>query len=117
MTAGKAAPLTTAFVGVFAVGVAVGPSLRDRLSSEHTPMAAPSVETAEAIASPLAASTARTTAPRAKATTAPRKLAPSGAVTLNSASNLVVPVSEPRLQARLKPVLNRGARMDVAAEG
>ena len=28
-----------------------------------------------------------------------------------------MPASEPRLQARLKPVLNRGARMDVAAEG
>jgi hypothetical protein len=27
------------------------------------------------------------------------------------------PASEPRLHARLKPVLNRGARMDVAAEG
>jgi hypothetical protein len=28
-----------------------------------------------------------------------------------------VPVSEPRLQAKLKPVLNRGANMDVAGEG
>ena len=29
----------------------------------------------------------------------------------------MVPASEPRLHARLKPVLNRGARMEVAAEG
>jgi hypothetical protein len=29
----------------------------------------------------------------------------------------MLPASEPRLHARLKPVLNRGARMDVAAEG
>ena len=28
-----------------------------------------------------------------------------------------MPVSEPRLHAELKPVLNRGANMDVAAEG
>jgi hypothetical protein len=34
-----------------------------------------------------------------------------------TAASSSVPVSEPRLHARLKPVLNRGARMEVAAEG
>jgi hypothetical protein len=29
----------------------------------------------------------------------------------------MIPVSEPRLHDRLKPVLNRGTRMEIAAEG
>ena len=117
MTAGKAAALTTAFVGVFAVGVAVGPSVRDTLSSRHLRTAAPSVENAEPIAPAPAASPARANPPRARATTAPRKSSPPSAVTSNTAPSSMLPASEPRLHARLKPVLNRGARMDVAAEG
>src|SRR5262249_51187138 len=117
MTAGKAATLTAAFAGVFAVGVAVGPSVKDRLSFGHSPMAAPSVDTAEPIAPPPAASPARANPPRARATTVPRKPSPPSAVTSNTAPGSALPASEPRLQARLKPVLNRGARMDIAADG
>jgi hypothetical protein len=113
MTVGKAAALTAGFLGAFAVGVAVGPSVRDRLSVENTRVAVPSAEaTATNASSPTASSTAPAKTPRARATAAARKTAPSSAVKTSS-----VPVSEPRLHARLKPVLNRGARMDVAAEG
>jgi hypothetical protein len=38
-------------------------------------------------------------------------------VTPRTAASSVLPASEPRLHARLKPVLNPGARMEVAAEG
>ena len=116
MTVGKAAALTAGFLGAFAVGIAVGPSVRDRLSVDHTRAAAPSAEaTAANAAPPAAASTAPARAPRARATAPATKAAPPSS-TANAASSSV-PVSEPRLHARLKPVLNRGARMDVAAEG
>jgi hypothetical protein len=117
MTAGKAAALTAGFLGAFAVGVAVGPSVRDRLSIENTRVAPSADTTAATNASPPAASsTAPAKTPRARATAVPRKTAPSSAVEANAASSSV-PLSEPRLHSRLKPVLNRGARMDVAAEG
>src|SRR5262245_8117393 len=117
MTAGKAAILTAAFVGVFAVGVAVGPSVRDTLSSGDMRVAVPTVEPAEATAAAPAASPAVANPPRTRATNAPRKPARPGAITSNTAPGSVLQASEPRLHARLKPVLNRGARMDVAAEG
>ena len=113
MTAGKAAALTAGLVGAFALGVAIGPSVRDGLSIDRTRLAAPPAETAATSAPPsTAASTAPARTPRAAATAAARKPAPSSAMKTSS-----VPVSEPRLHARLKPVLNRGARMDVAADG
>ena len=115
MTLGKTAALTAGFLGAFAVGVAVGPSVRDRLSVENTRVTVPSAETsATKVSPPTASSTAPAKTPRARATAAAPKTAPSSAVKDPSSS---VPVSEPRLHARLKPVLNRGARMDVAAEG
>ena len=113
MTVGKAAALTAGFLGAFAAGIAVGPSVRDRMSAEGTRVAAPSVETTATNTSPpAAASPAPARTARARATAAARKPAPSIAVKTSS-----VPASEPRLHAELKPVLNRGANMDVAAEG
>jgi hypothetical protein len=114
MTVGKAAALTAAFVGVFALGVAVGPSVRDRVWDGHTPAAVPPAETIPTNA-PASATPAKT--PRARATTASPKPAAPSSVTSRTAPSPVVPASEPRLLARLKPVLNRGARMEVAAEG
>jgi hypothetical protein len=117
MTVGKAAALTAAFVGVFALGVAVGPSARDRLWDGNTRAAVPPGETIATTAPAPAASATPAKTQRARATTASRKPAAPSSVTSRTAPSSVVPVTEPRLQARLKPVLNRGARMDVAAEG
>ncbi len=116
MTVGKAAALTAGFLGAFAVGIAVGPSVRDSMSVDNSRAAAPSAEAAATNATPPAASTAPARAPRARATAAAPKAETSSAVKANAASSSV-PVSEPRLHAKLKPVLNRGARMEVAAEG
>ena len=116
MTAGKAAALTAGFVGAFAIGVAVGPSVRDRLPVEKTRVAVPPAETTVTTAPAPTASKPPARTARARATASAPKTAPSSAVKANAASSSV-PVSEPRLHARLKPVLNRGARMDVAAEG
>jgi hypothetical protein len=116
MTVGKATALAAAFVGVFALGVAVGPSLWD-LFSDQPPRAAvepaqPAATTTPAAERAPARAPARTT-PRAR-TTAPARSTASPAST---AASSAVPASEPRLHARLKPVLNPGARMTVAADG
>ena len=114
MTAGKAAALTAGFLGAFAVGVAVGPSVHERLSGENTSVAIPAA--GNTATNPSAETVSTAPAPRARATAPVRKMEPPSAAKANAASSSV-PVSEPRLHARLKPVLNRGAHMDVAAEG
>ncbi len=116
MTVGKAAVLTAGFVGAFALGVAIGPWVRDGFSGERARVAVPSAETTATTASPPTASSAPAKTTRARATAVARKTAPSSAVKGNAAPSSL-PVSEPRLHARLKPVLNPGARMEVAAEG
>jgi cytoskeletal protein RodZ len=99
---------TALIVGVLAVGalgVWWGPSLMDRDTEVTAPPAAvvsPSAETAKP----------RRVAPRAtlaKKDTEKTTIAPDVAPTL--------PAMQPELHARLKPVLNRGTRMELAAEG
>jgi hypothetical protein len=100
--------LTAVIVGVLAVaalGVWWGPSLMDRDTKVTAPPAAsvsPSAETAKP----------RRVAPRAtlaKKDTDKTTIAPDVVPTL--------PATQPELHARLTPVLNRGTRMEVAAEG
>ena len=114
MTIGKASALTAAFVGVFALGVAVGPSVRDKFSGGNSRASAQAEETVATAPAP-AATPAPAKAPRPKATAASRK--PESSAATPSSATSAVPASEPRLHDRLRPVLNRGARMQVAAEG
>jgi hypothetical protein len=108
MTVGKASALTAGFVAAFALGIAIAPSVRGGLADSgiHTTPrpAAIAPETAPVPVAPPA----RVNAPRAKAPVAPRKAA---------APSVKVSLTEPRLHDRLKPLLNRGVRMDVAANG
>jgi hypothetical protein len=113
MTVGKATALTAAFVGVFGLGLALGPSVKDRFSDQSRIATAPPPEVAITPApAPEPAKQARPATPRAKksaAAPAASRPAPAPVVTMAA--------SEPRLHDKLKPVLNRGARMDIAAEG
>lgn len=103
MTIGKAAALTAGLVGAMALGVIVGPSITNRDNTMTTPTAsvAPAPETAAPAAAPVSP---RVTAERRAEIKVRENLA-----SMSSAS--------PQLHERLKPVLNRGARMDVAAQG
>jgi hypothetical protein len=117
MTAGKATALTAAFVGAFALGVAVGPSITENMSPNQPSSTTvqpeqPAAEPAPARAEPQR----RVRTPRARTTTAARKAAAPSDVSTEPAAPSVS-ASEPRLHARLKPVLNRGARMEVASQG
>jgi hypothetical protein len=104
MTTGRATALAAGVVGAFALGVAVGPSITNRDISEH---AAPAVQV-ETERSSTAAK------PRAMVRPSTRT---SAAKAPAAKPAVFVEASEPELHSRLKPVLNRGTRMEVAAEG
>jgi hypothetical protein len=118
MTVGKAAALTAAFIGVFVLGVAVGPSVKDRFADRQPRAAVEPVQTTTtpvADQAPTRAPARSTTRARAKASN--ENAATSASVRRSTPARSAMPASEPRLHARLKPVLHSGARMEVAAEG
>ena len=99
MTLGKSVALAMGFVVAMALGVWVGPYLTDRapFNRDHK-ITAQDVAPAQA---PDRHAAARPTA---------RDLSSRAAVP-------AVALSTPELQARLKPVLNKGTNMTIAAEG
>src|SRR5687767_6677667 len=102
MTIGKASALTAGLIGAMALGVVVGPSITNREKTMAPPAA---VEPAPQAQAPAAA-------PAAPRVTAERR------ADIKVRENLVAMSStSPRLHERLKPVLNRGAKMDIAAQG
>lgn len=106
MTVGKATALTAGFVGAVILGIAIGPSVTDRLSDKGAPaQSQPAQAVADKSPSSVATQT-RASAPRAKVN-----------ATSTARTTSRISVSEPRLHERLKPVLNEGTRMEVAAEG
>jgi hypothetical protein len=106
MTKGKIAGLTAAIAAATAlgIGVAMNPSLFDRDDTASIP--APVVETAPA--EPMKA-------PPPRPRRAPRATAEKATIAPDVVPRL--PATEPELHARLKPVLNKGTRMELAAEG
>jgi hypothetical protein len=111
MGIGKAAGITFGFLGALALGIAIGPTVReainapDRTVDETAPLARDVAEQEKdrAASSPAHAKT--------------RRAAPSATTRAASPVAPAVSVSEPKLHDRLKLVLNRGARMDLAADG
>jgi len=100
MTLGKASAFAASLLAVFALGIWVGPHVVHR-------SAPPSTEVASTDEAPAPAAPART-----KATTpAETAAADEGPMTTN------VPVSTPELHARLKPLMNYGTNMTLAADG
>jgi len=110
MTVGKASALAAGFVGAVALGVAIGPTVRDKWESASAPGAvvtesAPAPETASA--------------PTPAATPAPvqaRRARPASSAPAGSVSGVAVAVWEPELRDRVQAVLNKGTRMELAAE-
>jgi hypothetical protein len=98
MTIGKMTALSLGLVGGFALGVWTGPHITQRAS--HVASAVH-----ETVAVPGSPNEAK---PAAASTTTRRAAA---------ARTARVDIAAPALQERLKPVLNRGANMTVAAEG
>lgn len=108
MTNGKIAAVTVGVAGAMVLAVLAGPRLmhRDMTMPEPSTVATPApadVEKPKAVRAPRAP-----VAPETRASEK-RTIAPDVVPTL--------PASEPELHARLKPVLNKGARMTDAAAG
>ena len=102
MTMGKMTALALGLVGGFALGVWTGPHVVQR--SENVAVADDaSVVWGSGLPEETAAPSRKTAAPSRE--------------TAAAAASARVDVSAPDLQERLKPVLNRGANMAVAAEG
>jgi hypothetical protein len=101
MTLGKAVAAVLALVAVFALGVWTGPYLTDRSAVADQRAAHDSARAADAEKTEKKARPVRARAARRAGETDER----------------VVAASDPEVQKRLKPVLNRGTNMAMAAEG
>src|SRR5689334_4357531 len=103
MTIAKMTALGLGFVGAFALGVWTSPHIMERVdhdtSAAHETVTVPTSPADDAL-------TARAAAPAARR-------APVAPV----ARTARVDVTAPALHERLKPVLNKGAKMEVAADG
>ena len=118
MTVGKASALAAGFVGALALGVAIGPTVHDRLSktstedtavTESAPAPTPPVPAARA--SKRAAAAAPAKSERARAS---EPLVPAGPP--GSVRSVAVAVWEPDLRERVQSVLNKGTKLELAAE-
>ena len=95
MTTARTLAVTAAIAGAFALGVWIGPSVWDR---DARPADAPVADAA---------------APSAPAV---EKAAPAPVLRREAAARKL-PASAPALHDRLEPVMNRGTKMELAAEG
>jgi hypothetical protein len=111
MTFGKAAFLTAGLVGAVALGVAIGPTVRDTWSDKPAPVAATDSARNDEPVAAKAKPTARRAAVRARdeaAPAAPRK-------EVGKVETVAVSMWEPELRDRVKTVLNKGANPEIAA--
>ena len=124
MTIGKASALAAGFVGAVAAGVAIGPYVTHR--GDSSPGTAPAWELSRPsidTAPPAATETAAPAAPRPRmardgpAQSATAKTGNAEPADKATPRAVKVSASAPALGARLKPVLNRGANMMMAADG
>lgn len=121
-TIARASAIAAGFVGAVALGVAIGPTLTHRGDSAPTTpaqgweLSQPAAEASGAAATtPLTPAAPARVAPEAKPKAAMARGEKADRPTRRPAAK--VAVSAPALVARLKPVLNRGANMKVAADG
>jgi len=99
MTLGKASALTAAFIAVFAAGVWTGPYMtRHWQPDSSTAVSAPAPSTKPAETAAVAPKTASRHSELSKVASGPAPTAP-------------------EVQKLLKPLLNKGTNMEVAAEG
>ncbi len=105
MTFAKNAALTAGFVAAFALGVWTGPRLVDQ-----TPDIVADVR-------PVVVDTPAPVAAIEPVKTRSTRVAVGGGATAFTPMRTTIAVSTPELHQRLKPLLNKGANMDVAAEG
>jgi hypothetical protein len=117
MTLGKASALAAGFVGALAIGVAIGPTVHDKWSnaniSEHRAIASqqtPQTPASERVSAPKTTKANKAAAPARSESIRKAPAPPAGAVT-----QVAVDMWEPELRDRARSVLNRGAKLELAA--
>ena len=120
MTVGKASALAAGFVGAFALGVAIGPTVHDILSKTSTRETVVT-ESAPAATTPAPAARVSKRAVAAAPTPARERRASASepwvaAGPPGSVQSVVVAVWEPDLRERVQSVLNKGTKLELAAE-
>jgi hypothetical protein len=117
MTVAKTGLLTAGIVGVFALGVMTGPTIRDNWSGMNSKMNAPEATVAAPAAEPSAAAPAKAERPAVRARSSSAR-APEAVATKkasNTVQTIAVSMWEPEVRDRVKDVLNPGARLEIAA--
>ena len=118
MTVGKASALAAGFVGALALGVAIGPTVHDKVLktstqdtavTESAPAPTPPAPAARASKRAVAAAPAKSEPARAS-----EPLVPAGPP--GSVRSVAVAVWEPDLRERVQSVLNKGTKLELAAE-
>ena len=114
MTVGKTTALAAGLVGALAIGVAIGPAVQDKLAdsrvSDRKAEAVESAPAPAAVSTPKAVKAKKVAPVEGSERIRKAPAAPAGAVT-----RVAVEMWEPELRDRAQAVLNRGARLDVAA--
>ena len=114
MTVGKTAALTAGLVGAVALGVVIGPTVRDNRSKPTTsPAVTAPAPSAESVAARSEQPARRTAPARTRELSAPTKATPTKAT--GTVETIAVTMWEPELRDRAKSVLNPGARLEIAA--
>jgi hypothetical protein len=113
MTFGKAGLLTAGVVAAFAVGIMTAPTIRDNSYRMNAPeeavVAQPAEKSApERVKTDRPAARARVPSSRADEAIAPKKAS-------DTIHTIAIELWEPELRDRVKAVLNRGSRLEVAA--
>ena len=113
MTFGKASLLAVGFVGAVGLGVAIGMTV-----AERTPVSAPGFDAyMSAPPSPTGDDYGVTRNVAARPATTTATAAAAADTNAAASSEKAIDLSTPELQKRLKPLLNRGTDMTLAADG
>jgi len=120
MTSGKIVMLSVGLAGAVALGVVFGPRLVHHdddttVAAATAPADTPAPAVEDAKTRPI--TTARAKPAPSTADKEAESTVAKGTRTIAPDVVKALPASEPELGARLKPVLNQGAKMDIAAEG
>jgi hypothetical protein len=115
MSAAKGSALVLGFVAAVALGVWIGPHITHRGAAVADATA--SSQTVTSLDKDLTAPTVKRVPPSQRGTAKQRKLAETPAMrTSVGATPRAISVIAPALHERLKPLLNKGANMDLASE-
>lgn len=117
MTVGKASALAASFVGAVALGIAIGPAVQDKWLSTRQTSATDTIVTESAPAPAPVPAAPRVRRPVANAASSESRAGrPAVSDPPGSVRSVHVAVWDSEVRDRVQKVLNKGTRMELAAE-